>query len=55
MSAMTLIVIVVLAILLVYIVTQGNMQEPGRTIIIAVLAIGLLLVLLSMLGVLHLA
>jgi hypothetical protein len=50
MDPMTLIVIVVLAIVLVYVVTSGGMAEPGRTIIIAVLAIALLVALLRMLG-----
>jgi hypothetical protein len=47
---LTLIVIVVLAILLVWIVTHGGLTEPGRSIIIAVLAVALLFVILRLLG-----
>lgn len=50
MDPITLIVVVVLAILLVWIVTHGGLSEPGRSIVIAVLAIGLLFVILRLLG-----
>lgn len=50
MDPLTIIAVAVIAILLVWVVTRGGMNEPGRTIIIAVLAIVLLVVLMRLLG-----
>lgn len=51
LTPITLITVVVLSILLVWIVTSGRLKEPVRTILIAVLAISVLLVVLSILGI----
>ena len=48
----TLIVIVALVVLLVWVVTRGGLQEPARSIIVAVLATALLIVILRLLGIL---
>lgn len=51
LTPIELIAAVVLSILLVWIVTSGSLKEPVRTILIAVLAISILLVVLSILGI----